>query len=138
MLKMDPNKRISVGEAIKHPWFQKYYIRQKLPTEKVMEFYRNITSFKIDSKFFFQHATLAYMIHHITSKQDVDEIRKFFAYIDKNGDGRMSYNEVIEGFKKIIPVQEKELLRVFKYMDQGKTGFIEYEGKIQNIKMLYI
>lgn len=132
MLKLDPNKRISIGEAIKHPWFQSKLIRHRLPTEKVKEFYNNITSFKIDSKFFFQQATLAYMIHHITRKEDTDEIRKFFSYIDKNGDGKMSYAEVIEGFKKFIPVQEKDLLKVFKYIDQGKTGCIEYEGKIIN------
>jgi len=128
MLKMDPGKRISVQEAIKHPWIQKYCAKRKPPEEKVMEFYRNITSFKVDPKYFFQHATLAYMVHHLSTKEETDEIRKLFFYIDKNGDGRMAYSEIVDGFKRIIPVNEKDLLRVFKYIDQAKTGNIEFEG----------
>lgn len=126
---MDPGKRISIQEAIKHPWIQKYCVRRKPTEEKVMEFYRNITSFKVDPKYFFQHATLAFMVHHLSTKEETDEIRKLFFYIDKNGDGRMAYNEIVDGFKKIIPVNEKDLLRVFKYIDQAKTGNIEFEGK---------
>jgi calcium-dependent protein kinase len=135
MLKVDPHKRISVADAIKHPWFQKYLIRHKLPEEKVSEFYKNIVSFKIDPKYFFQQATLAYMVHHITTKEEVDEIRKFYSFLDKNGDGKMAYSEIADGIKKVINVNEKDLLKVFKYIDQGKTGYIEYEGILQNYKI---
>ena len=68
------------------------------------------------------------MVHHLSNKDETDEIRKLFFYIDKNGDGRMGYSEIVEGFKKIINVNEKDLLRVFKYIDQAKTGNIEFEG----------
>lgn len=130
MLKVDPNKRISIADCIKHPWFQKYLIKHRLNDDKLSEYYRNIVSFKIDPKYFFQQATLAYMVHHLTSKEDVDEIRKFFSFLDKNADGKMSYQEVADGFKKVQSVNEKDLFKVFKYIDQGKTGYIEYEGKI--------
>lgn len=126
---MDPAKRISIEEAIKHPWIKKYCIKKRLPEDKVQEFYKNITSFKIDPKYFFQHATLAFMVHHLSTKEETDEIRKMFFYIDGNGDGRMAYSEIVDGFKKLIPVNEKDLLRVFKYIDQAKTGSIEFEGK---------
>lgn len=128
MLKLDPSKRISVADAIKHPWLQKYLIRHKLPEEKMLEYYRSMIAFKTDPKYFFQQATLAYMVHHISTKEDTDEIRKYFSYLDKNGDGKMSYNEIIDGMKKHITVNEKDLLKVFKYIDQGKTGYIEFEG----------
>lgn len=128
MLKVDPTKRPSVADAIKHPWIQKYCVKRKLEDSKLIELYKNITSFKVDPKYFFQQATLAYMVHHLTSREETDEIRKLFFFIDKNGDGRMAYSEIVDGFKKMMNVNEKDLLRVFKFIDQGKTGNIEFEG----------
>ena len=128
MLKIDPTKRLSIPEALKHPWIQKFCIKRRVSDLKLKEFYKNIISFKVDNKYFFQHATLAFMIHHLTTKEESDDIRKMFFFIDKNGDGRMGYNEVVDGFKKLMNVNEKDLLRVFKFIDQGKTGNIEYEG----------
>jgi calcium-dependent protein kinase len=128
MLKVDPSKRLSISEALLHPWIQKFCIKRNIPDIKIHEFYKNIISFKVDNKYFFQHATLAFMVHHLTTREEVDDIRKLFFYIDKNGDGRIGLNEVINGFKKMINVNEKDLLRVFKFIDQGKTGFVEYEG----------
>jgi Ca2+-binding EF-hand superfamily protein len=130
MLRADVSKRISIADAIKDPWFQKYLRRKKLPDDRMNEFYRNMCSFKTDPKYFFQQATLAYMVHHLTTKEDTDDIRRFFAYIDKNGDGKMSYTEIIDGLKIYINVEnEKNLTRVFKFIDQGKAGYIEFEGK---------
>jgi hypothetical protein len=100
MLKSDPGKRISVEEALNHPWFKKFCIKRRLPAEKVQEFYKNITSFKIDPQYFFQQATLAFMVHHLSNKEEVDPIRRMFFYIDVNGDGRMGYSEIVDGFKK--------------------------------------
>lgn len=130
MLKVDQSKRLSIADAIKHPWIQKYCIKRRLSDTKLLEIYKNIVSFKVDPKYFFQQATLAFMVHHLLSREDQDDVRKLFFYIDKNGDGRMAYSEIIEGFKKLINVNEKELLRCFKFIDQAKTGDIEYEGKI--------
>ena len=131
MLKPDVNKRLSIQDSIKHPWFSKYLIKKKLSDDKMNEFYRSMITFKTEPKYFFQQATIAYMVHHITTREDIDDIRKFFIYIDKNGDGKMSYSEIIDGMKMCINIEnEKHLLRVFKFIDQGKAGYIEYEGKL--------
>ena len=67
------------------------------------------------------------MVHHIAMKEDVNEIRKFYSYLDVNGDGKMAYNEIVDGIKKVTAVNEKDVLRIFKYVDQAKSGYIEYE-----------
>lgn len=127
LLKIDAHKRISVADAIKHPWFSKFLLKPKLTTDRIQEYYRNIITFKIDPKFFFQQATLAYMVHHLTKKEDIEEIRKLYSMLDLNGDGKMAYSEIVDGFKKSITVADKDVMRVFKYIDQAKTGYIEYE-----------
>jgi calcium-dependent protein kinase len=133
MIKVEVSKRISVQDAIKHPWFTKFLHRKKLSDEKMNEYYRNMIQFKTDPKFFFQQATLAYMVHHITTKDETDDIRKFFSHIDKNGDGKMSYSEIIDGMKQYVNIEnEKHLTRVFKFIDQGKAGYIEFEEFVRS------
>jgi len=128
MLRVDPTRRISINEALKHNWFSKFLIKPKVRDDQINEFYKNIVSFKIDPKFFFQHATLAYMVHHIAKKEETDEIRKLFLYLDKKGDGKLTYSEIINGFKKCVGFVEKDLMKILKYIDHSKNNVIEYEG----------
>ena len=127
MLRPDPYKRISVADALKHQWFKIYPIKQPPSFETLNGYYKNIISFKTEPKYFFQHATLAYMIHHITKKSETDEIRALFIHLDQKGDGKLTYNEIINGFKKSKNFHEKDLIKVLKFIDVSKGGHIEYE-----------
>lgn len=127
MLKFDANKRLSSVECLKHIWFRKYLFKFPFTQDKILQYYSNIVSFKTDSKYFFQQASLAYMIHHVIQKEEIDQLRKFYSFLDTNGDGKMAYSEIVEGFQRYIEVNEKELLRIFRYIDQAKTGCIEFE-----------
>jgi len=127
LLTVKPSNRPSASEALQHRWFKKYLYKHPVEKSQVQDFYNNICTFKIDPLLFFQQATLAYMVHHLTKKEDIIDIKHFYNWIDNNGDGKMEYKEVVEGFKQFIPVNEKELTKIFKYIDQGHTGCIEYE-----------
>lgn len=127
MLRPDPYKRISIGEALKHQWFTEQKIKPPVAEDLINRFYKNIVSFKTETSFFFQHATLAYMIHHITKKEETDEIRKLFIYLDQKGDGKLTYNEITAGFKKARNYSERDLLKVIKFIDYSKIGIIEFE-----------
>jgi calcium-dependent protein kinase len=127
LLTVKPSNRPSPGEALQNKWFKKYLYKHPVQKEQVQDFYNNICTFKIDPLLFFQQATLAYMIHHLTKKEDIIEIKHFYNWIDNNGDGKMEYKEVCEGFRQFININEKELTKIFKYIDQGHTGCIEYE-----------
>lgn len=39
----------------------------------------------------------------------------------------MEYKEICNGFKNYINIDEKLLTKAFKFIDQGKTGCLEYE-----------
>ena len=66
--------RPSPGEALQNKWFKKYLYKHPVQKEQVQDFYNNICTFKIDPLLFFQQATLAYMIHHLTKKEDIIDI----------------------------------------------------------------
>jgi Ca2+-binding EF-hand superfamily protein len=69
------------------------------------------------------------MIHHLAVKEDTEEIRQLFYYIDKNNDGKLQYDEFVEGFKIVNHKEkDKDILKVLKFIDQTKVGFLEYEG----------
>jgi Ca2+-binding EF-hand superfamily protein len=69
------------------------------------------------------------MIHHLAVKEDTEDIRQLFYYIDKNNDGKLQYDEFVEGFKVVNQKEkDKDMLKVLKFIDQTKVGFLEYEG----------
>ena len=137
MLTFEPSKRYSIQECLKHHWFEKYNRKSELNMDSLKNYYSNIISFKvfwnliyqIDQTFFFQQAILSYMIHHLAIKEETEEIRQLFYYVDKNNDGKLQYDEFVQGFKEVMPGErDKDILKVLKFIDQNKVGFLEYEG----------
>ena len=128
MLRYDSKKRFSAFECLKHNWFKKYLHKFIITKSEIEEYYNNIISFQTNTIFFFQQASLAYIVHHIIKKEELEKIKKFFIFIDDKGIGKICHNEFVNKLKKQIGnINEKEVLKVLKYIDQGKTGFLEFE-----------
>lgn len=127
LLTVKPSNRPSPGEALQNKWFKKYLYKHPVQKEQVQDFYNNICTFKIDPLLFFQQATLAYMIHHLTKKKILLKLNIFIIGLIIMEMVKMEYKEVCEGFRQFININEKELTKIFKYIDQGHTGCIEYE-----------
>ena len=128
---MKPNHRPSSREAIQHKWFKKFLYKTHIKVESVKRFYNNICEFKTDPMMFFQQAALAYMFHYILQTEDFIEIKQFYNWIDNNGEGKMEYKELNDGFKQFIDINEKEVTKIFKYIDPAHTGCVEYEEFIR-------
>ena len=129
LLTYDPKERISAKEALSHPWFEKLeVIEEKIDKEFAERIFNNIRTFGAQEKL--QQATIAYIVHFLYSTQEIEELKKFFKKLDKNGDGRLTYLELKEGFEKIIGdkfTTEMEMYQIMSLVDQDKDGYIEYE-----------
>jgi calcium-dependent protein kinase len=130
LLKKDVKKRLSAEQALNHIWFKKMkdlISIKEVSKENLTKIAKNLKNFRADQKL--QQATLAYIVHNLTKKEDVDELRKTFMQFDENGDGRLTKDELIKGLNKIMTPQEavNEVNRIMSLIDVDGNGFIEYE-----------
>ena len=135
LLRYDPIKRITAEEAWNDIWIQKYSKKRAAPISTNIN---NATSYKIPinnlksfaSRQKFQQATIAFLVHQISSSDMVKDLRKIFKEFDVNGDGQLSYNELKAGFKRYFvneDVADAEFDILIKKIDLDNNNYIEYE-----------
>jgi len=134
LLRYDPVKRLTAEEAWNDVWIQKYVKRKINNTDMSKSIndckipYTNLKNFAARQKF--QQATIAFLVHQISTSDMVKDLRKIFKEFDKNGDGQLSYLELKEGFKKYFnneEIADKEFDSLIEKIDLDNNGCIEYE-----------
>ena len=131
MLTFNPEERISAEEALKHPWFDLAKTKQKrIPDEKMSIIskkpFDNLR--KLSAKQKIQQATIAFLVHHVSSSEMVKELKQIFRELDTDGNGTLSYEEIKEGFKKYSrAITDKEFDEIMAQIDADKNECIEYE-----------
>lgn len=128
MLTVNPTKRISATEAMKHVWLTKVFKEIENVDHNYFKLVlKNIKNFNSKEKF--QQATLAYIVHFFISSQELEELKKIFRSLNVSGDGRLTYKELKDGFVKIYGenLSDNEVNSIIEQVDQDANGFIEYE-----------
>lgn len=75
-----------------------------------------------------KQATLAFIASQLLGKEEKDDLEKIFKALDKNGDGHLSKEEILEGYEEHfgVPINEEEVDRMIKNVDIDGNGCIEY------------
>jgi len=129
MMEFELSKRISAQEAVEHPWIVN--IKQKQITNIDNEYFssvlKNIKNFNAKEKL--QQATIAYIVHFIYNSQEIEGLKKVFKFLDKNGDGRLTYGELRSGFDRVFGryLSDIEMNKVIEEVDGDNDGYISYE-----------
>jgi len=97
-LEMDVDKRMSAAEAYDHPWIQKQWEKEEkdltIPEDvpdSIMDFMNSVN---------FKKTTLTFLASRIPEEQ-IENLRKAFIKIDKNGDGALSKEELVVGVSAV-------------------------------------
>ena len=131
LLTMDVNKRITVQEALDHPWIKEHNSKElynKILDEKIAEkLLNNLKKYKKNS--ILQETALAFLVHNFPQMKDVINACKLFNQIDLNGDGKITGEELYLGLKQRLKTDslEDDVRNIFKNLDMNNDGYIEYE-----------
>ncbi len=72
-----------------------------------------------------------YIVTQLLSKKERDELQQTFMALDKNADGKLSREELIEGYTTIygnIERANKEVEIIMDKVDVDHNGYIDYSG----------
>ena len=131
LLEVNPSKRISADEAVKHVWFKENRSKENFNIIKnfdlIKQFMVNLKNYKSDS--IIQETALAYLVHNFPQNNEVINACKLFNTLDNDNKGKITKKELLSGLKIFFKDQniEKDVDLIFKHIDMDGNGFIEYE-----------
>ena len=75
-----------------------------------------------------KQATYAFIASQLLSKSERDDLAKVFKAFDKNNDGKLSIEEVKDGYREHYgrDMTGTELQAMFNAVDTDHSGFIDY------------
>ena len=126
MLTYDPKKRYSAQQALNHPWIKKY-CQQNFDDEFTIELLNNMRAFQTQHKL--QEAALTYIASQLATNQEKEKLQNTFIYLDLNGDGRLSTEELITAFRALLGPEfpaEQEVESIMSRLDIDNNGYIDY------------
>lgn len=73
-------------------------------------------------------ATLTFIGSQLITKEEREEMARIFKNLDANGDGRLSKDEIKDGYQKHFGrlVSDKEVDQMFDAVDTDQSGYIDY------------
>jgi calcium-dependent protein kinase len=139
LLQIKPELRISAQNALQHEWFNlkevklfenNYNIKQK----SLAKLLNNLTKYRTDN--ILRCTVIAYLVHNSTQLNQAHEAIKLFNKIDKNGDGKITKEELFSGLQELKKEEsdeelKKEVETIFNNIDNDQNGYLEYEEFIR-------
>jgi calcium-dependent protein kinase len=124
LLERNINKRLSAEEALEHSFFQGEKERN-IPKRSLLKICNNVFAYNADKVI--HKAVLALILQAINQDKEIKELRSYFKIIDKNLDGRISINDLVDQFSRLIGEEDaiEVVQRLFILLD--KNDYIEFE-----------
>ena len=98
MLDMDTKTRLTAEQCLQHKWILEHS-KQTVDAVVAREALMNLSSFHKNSTI--KVATLQFISSQLISKKEKEDLAHIFKQLDKNGDGRLSKEELKEGYMNI-------------------------------------
>ncbi|CAD8135986.1 unnamed protein product [Paramecium pentaurelia] len=127
MLHVNPNFRISAKQALSDAWIVKHCSQTTTNLNVNLRVLQNLQKFQ--AKSIFSQAVLSYIACQMTNQLEQDELLKTFQSLDKNNDGILSREELIEGYNTIYQDKEKaeqEVIKILQLIDLNQSGQVDF------------
>ena len=125
LLTYKPEERPTAEQCLEHAWITEL-ATVELDQASALSALDNLKTFKADSTM--KQATFAFIASQLLSKGERDGLAKVFKAFDKNGDGKLSMQEVKEGYLEHYGkvMSDEEVEQMFNAVDTDRSGFIDY------------
>jgi len=125
LLTYQPNKRPTAEQAIQHKWIQTMSA-QKVDGDNAKDALDNLINFHAHNTM--KTATLTFIGSQLISKAEREQLASVFKALDKNADGKLSKQEVKEGYYNHDGrlLSDEEIDKMFDAVDTDRSGFIDY------------
>jgi calcium-dependent protein kinase len=124
LLTYKPEDRISAEDALQHPWIHDFKV--EVDSESASSALKNLRGFRSEQKL--KVAAASYIGSQLISKTEKEKLGKIFKALDANGDGKLSKDEIMNGYEEHFGklLNEDEVEQLFEEVDTDKSGFIDY------------
>lgn len=125
LLTYDPVDRISAEDALNHEWITNNS-SCTIDSKTAENALSSLQNFRADQKL--KQAAFSFIASQLISKSEKERLAKIFKAIDKNGDGKLSKEEILDGYEEHFGkhLDEDELDSLFGSVDIDGSGFIDY------------
>ena len=125
MLTYDIEKRISAEEVLKHPWFEKFKDDIKINNTIAKIAVENMKKYKKNK--YLEQAANCYIINKLVSKKEKEELLKLFIFWDKDCDGYLNYEELLNAFQNVdSTIKPDEVKNILDAVDLDGNKAIDY------------
>ena len=135
LLQVNTKKRLTAKQALEHKWFKIEKTKSNLTVYNVKhrqlnKLIDNLMKYRSDN--ILRCAVIALLVNNSIQLNQAHDAVKLFNQIDKNGDGKISKDELFNGlqpYKKEISDDElkKQVDIIFNNIDSDHNGYLEYE-----------
>ena len=115
--------RLSAKQALLHPWFKLF--SDTVPPLLSLTL-NNLTEFHYSSKF--KQAVSTFLVTQCVHSYEITDLIEVFHYLDKNGDGKLSQEEMVSYYSENYETEEalEVVQKIITSIDSDNNGFIDY------------
>lgn len=124
MLRKDPTTRYSIGEVLSDPWIQNR-AHNRVPDRPIAAIaVNNLAKFSGENQL--QRLTFNYIMTQLIKNEEIEELSKIFQQCDKNGDGKLSKDEIKELCDQYLLDTELNIPKIMEKCDLDGNGYLDY------------
>lgn len=127
MLTFDPKHRLSASEVLQDPWLQQRAFDRVVDKPLARGTLINLAKFTVRStqtEQKFQYAVLSFIASQLVTHSETERLERAFSELDKNGDGKLSEQELRQGYAAVGIIANLE--SILEECDADGNGFIDY------------
>ncbi|CAJ2664472.1 unnamed protein product [Trifolium pratense] len=122
MLEPDPKKRLTAEQVLEHPWLQNAKKASNVPLGDIVR--TRLKQFSLMNRF--KKRALRVIAQHL-SLEEVEIIKDMFTLMDTDKDGRITYEELKAGLRKVgSQLAEPEIKLLMDVADVDGNGVLDY------------